>query len=261
MTQRMSTHFTRCRANFVAPIEPGATRPSRKFDPPCVLRNTEGMELQAFRSWVLFHRRWEFFLWFWILCIAANGCDSADSIPSDETNTAGDERPLGVIPVASGPPEAKVVGILDRLLVNPKKIVDEDPQRVAIQFIEAAFRDADLATVIATIAWDHPRCRIGVFRCAELEGPAHRVGAVLALVPSEKLAPVAMDPEVFERDIAQTLQILTPAPDKELPYVPKSREALFSFQDHHGMPRYLLLSGAGKTWRVASMGRGEHIGL
>lgn len=208
-----------------------------------------------------FQCRREFFFLPVLLCVLAIGCDFPEQASSGKSDSPTPDATMATASLSAGPPEAKVIGILERLLANPKKIMDEDPQTVAKQFIEAAFRDGDLATVIESIAWEHPRCRIGVFRCAELDNPAHRVGAVLALVPSEKLAPVAMDPEAFERDIAQSLTIMTPAPDKELPYVPKNREALFSFQDHHGMTRYLLLSGAGKTWRVASMGRGEQIGL
>ena len=66
-----------------------------------------------------------------------------------------------------------------------------------------------------------------------------------------------MDAKAFETNIEESLRILEPAPDKALPYIPGEGEVLLTFQDHHGLNRYLLLNRAGSTWRIVALAGGS----
>ena len=75
----------------------------------------------------------------------------------------------------------------------------------------------------------------------------------MALVPSKNLRPTGMDEAAYTHGIGSTLKHLIPAPDKSLPYIPMDGEIMYSYKDHHGLSRYLLLQEAGDTFRVLAL--------
>ena len=79
------------------------------------------------------------------------------------------------------------------------------------------------------------------------------------MVPNHELRPDGMTEERYQADIAPTLRELVPAPDKALPYIPKTGERLMTFLDHYGLNRYLLLLRAGDTWRVVCLGSADQL--
>jgi hypothetical protein len=117
------------------------------------------------------------------------------------------------------------------------------------------YRHGNVAAAMGAMYWSHPRCRVGIFPCEELDSTARRVGALVAMIPSRRLRPTGMREEAFQERIAGTVRELVPAPDKALPYEVRRGEALLRFLDHHGMVRHLVLKKTKKSWRVIAFGR------
>lgn len=194
-----------------------------------------------------------------LVCLLA-ACGSGPA--SDDVDGAGGSvvrlRPSPLPKPGEAPPE----GILAEILKEPRPIDAVDSEPFARAVLEAAFRDGDLATVMDVVYWSHRRCRIGVFPCSELGTTARRVGALVPLVPSAALRPKGMDPEAYAA-VAGSVQRLEagnlPEGEPELPYHPKRGEALFRFQDHHGMARYLLLVRTGASWKLLFVGGVEQL--
>jgi hypothetical protein len=149
------------------------------------------------------------------------------------------------------------VGILQEILGEPKRIKESDPLRYAQAFVSCLYRDGDIATAMDSIAWQHSLCRIGQYQCNDLSIVPRRVGALVSMVPNHELRPDGMSAEMYQANIAPTLRELVPAPDKALPYIPKTGERLMTFSDHYGLTRYLLLRRAGDTWRVVGLGSAD----
>jgi len=151
------------------------------------------------------------------------------------------------------------IGILQEILGEPKRIKESDPLKYAQAFVSCLYRDGDIATAIDSISWQHSLCRVGHYQCKDLSIKPRRVGALVSMVPNHELRPDGMTEERYQADIAPTLRELVPAPDKALPYIPKTGERLMTFLDHYGLNRYLLLQRAGDTWRVVCLGSADQL--
>ena len=146
-------------------------------------------------------------------------------------------------------------GILAEILAQPITIRAKEPVEFGRKWVEAMYRHGNVAAAMDAMYWTHPRCRVGVFPCEELDSRARRVGALVAMIPSRSLRPTGMREDAFQERIAGTVRELVPAPDKALPYEVRRGEALLRFLDHHGMVRHLVLKEAKKSWRVIAFGR------
>ena len=189
----------------------------------------------------------------WFASTAACGSGAASNEADGGGGAAVRLRPSPLPKPGEAPPE----GILAEILRDPKPIDAVDSEPFARAVVEAAYRDGDLATVMDVVYWSHRRCRIGVFPCSELGSTARRVGALVPLVPSAALRPKGMVASEFEPVAASVTRLEVgnlPEGEPELPYHPKQGEALFRFQDHHGMARYLLLMRTGTSWKVLFVG-------
>ena len=191
----------------------------------------------------------------WVFCFALGaGCGADEDVSAAK-------KPANVTGAENQAPEPQPLGVEER---SQKKVLDEvvlggtaPRHREHGQFAEAILRsmyqDGRLGDVLDAFAFRTPKCRIGTYACAALETPARRAGALVALVPSKNLRPTGMDESEFTEKIAKSLKHLIPAPDKSLPYIPLSGEVLYSYKDHHGLSRYLLLREAGDTYRVLAL--------
>jgi hypothetical protein len=146
------------------------------------------------------------------------------------------------------------------MLRTPERISQQDPAAYASQFLERLFLQGDLASALDSFQFSHPKCRVGALPCSELPSLQHRAGALAALAPTEDLIPVGMQRARFEEVVAPSVELLEPAPDKALPVTPSPQEKLVRFRDHHRLERFLLLTRAGDTWRVVSIGRADQFG-
>ena len=150
-------------------------------------------------------------------------------------------------------------GILQEILKESEIPRHKDPATFAKAVLRSLYRDGELRGVLDAMEFRHPRCRIGTYSCAAIETLPRRVGALVALLPGANLRPTGMDAKLFEEKIESSLRILEPAPDKALPYIPAEGEALFTYEDHHGLTRYLLLERAGRTWRILALASASEI--
>ena len=144
-------------------------------------------------------------------------------------------------------------GILADIVKESAPLRAKGAKDFAVSVLRGLYRDGELRGVLDAFEWRHSRCRMGSYPCAAIETMPRRVGALVAMVPSQNLRPKGMDVKVYEKEIEATLRGLEPAPDKALPYIPGNRERLFAFNDHHGLPRYLLLERAGSTWKILAI--------
>ncbi len=160
----------------------------------------------------------------------------------------------------ASPEEAADIAVVERLLGESAAPLDgESPKALASALLDALYRRAAVAAVVASIAWDAPGCHVGPFVCADLDSAERRLGVVLALVPLDRLAPHPVDAEVFAKRVAPSLRELLPAPDRALPCVPSRLEALYEFRDYRGLKRYALLRRVAAGWRVVALGRADQI--
>ena len=150
-------------------------------------------------------------------------------------------------------------GILQEILKDSVTPSEKEPQAYAVTVLRSLYRDGELRGVLDAFAWRRSGCRVGTYACNAIETLPRRVGALVAMVPSENLRPTGMDAQRFEAEIESTLRVLEPAPDKALPYIPAEGEVLLTYRDHHGLNRYLLLIRAGSTWRIGALAGGSDL--
>lgn len=201
--------------------------------------------------------RWAVLLGAWIVGLTC-GCE-ADVDDSDAAVEVASAEAASASAHVEGPEREVRIGVLDEILREPKALEASDPVGFARAFLESLFGDGDVATAMGAIDWSAPHCRIGVFRCKELTDKAHRVGSLVALVPSARLRPGGMEDTAFSDTVGKNIRRLLPAPDKAMPYIPRADEALVEFENHYRLPRYLLLRAAGKSWRVVAFGRKDQL--
>lgn len=150
-------------------------------------------------------------------------------------------------------------GILQEILKDSVTPSEKEPRAYAVTVLRSLYRDGELRGVLDAFAWRRSGCRVGTYACNAIETLPRRVGALVAMVPSENLRPSGMDAQRFEAEIEATLRVLEPAPDKALPYIPAEGEVLLTYRDHHGLNRYLLLIRAGSTWRIGALAGGSDL--
>ena len=198
-----------------------------------------------------------------VLLVAAVGAAVGSAVAwvalSSEANPPAPAETHAVAWPAEAAAAASARSILDDILGQPQRLRATEAVAFARAFLDALYRRGDIATAVAHVAWSSPHCRIGVFACSELTTPARRAGALVALVPSERLRPTGMAVAEFERRIGDSIQRLAPAPDRAMPYAPAPDEELIRYADHHGLIQYLVLRRAGRSWRVVALGRAEHV--
>ena len=192
-----------------------------------------------------------------ILAFAFLSCGDDEMSVNNGVESVGAETPSGMWEGQTSATEGG--GILQEILKESEIPRHKDPATFAKAVLRSLYRDGELRGVLDAMEFRHPRCRIGTYSCAAIETLPRRVGALVALLPGSNLKPTGMDAKVFEEKIENSLRLLEPAPDKALPYIPAEGESLFTYEDHHGLTRYLLLERAGRTWRILALASASEI--
>ncbi len=190
---------------------------------------------------------------FFILMLVVGGCNPFSDGGEGISEADPDLQALAEQEPSANPDAPD--GILAEILAQPISIRARKPVEFGRKWVEAMYRHGNVAAAMEAMYWSHPRCRVGVFPCSELDSKARRVGALVAMIPSRSLRPTGMREEAYQERIAETVRELVPAPDKALPYELRQGESLLRFLDHHGMVRHLVLKRARKSWRVIAFGR------